>query len=91
MLSGDMPDQRLTKNVAMLKASRKWTSGTAGVVGHRRGYAALRHKNAVKRYEVGYRTLVSVSPERWVKRMLGNGTSWEQAFNDALDGKPRHA
>ena len=75
----------LSHGSATLLACRKWCAGIAGVVGHRVGYAVLRRKNVVKRYEVGYRTLVSVSPERWVERFLGNGTSWDQAFAEAQD------
>jgi hypothetical protein len=73
----------LSLGSAKLLASRRWSAGTAGVVGHRIGFAVLRRKNVVKRYEVGYRTLVSVTPERWVERFLGNGTSWDQAFVEA--------
>ncbi len=73
----------LSRRSAKLLACRKWSSGTAGAVGHRVGFAVLRHKNVVKRYGVGYRTLLSVNPERWVERFLGNGTSWDQAFTEA--------
>ena len=70
----------LSLNSAKLLASRRWSAGTAGVVGQRIGFAVLRRKNVVKRYEVGYRTLVSMNPARWVEHFLGNGTSWDQAF-----------
>lgn len=73
----------LSLGSAQLLASRKWSAGAAGVVGHRIGFAVLRRKNVVKRHEVGYRTLVSVTPARWVERFLGNGTSWDQAFAEA--------
>ena len=73
----------LSLGSAKLLACKKWSVGTAGVVGHRVGFAVLHRKNVVKRYEVGYRTLVSVNPERWVERFLGNGTSWDQAFANA--------
>jgi hypothetical protein len=72
---------------AQLLASRKWCAGTAGVVGHRIGFAVMRRKNVVKRYKVGYYTLVSVNPARWVERMLGNGTSWDQALAEAVDNQ----
>jgi len=52
----------LSLGSAKLLACRKWSAGTAGVVGHRVGFAVLRRKSVVKRYEVGYRTLVSVTP-----------------------------
>jgi len=73
----------LSLGSAKLLACKKWSAGTARAVGHRVGFAVLRRKNVVKRYEVGYRTLVSVTPERWVERFLGKGTSWEQAFAEA--------
>lgn len=74
----------LSLGSAKLLACRNWSAGTAGAVGHRVGFALLRRKNVVKRYEVGYTTLVSVNPERWVERLLGNGTSWDQAFAEAF-------
>lgn len=73
-----------TLDSAKLLASCKWSAGTAGTVGYRIGLAVLRRKDIVKRYEVGYRTLVSVNPERWVERFLGNGASWGQAFAEAV-------
>jgi hypothetical protein len=74
----------LSLGSAKLLACRKWSAGTPGVVGYRIGFAVLRRKDIVKRYEVGYRTLVSVNPERWVERFLGNGASWGQAFAEAV-------
>lgn len=81
--SGQSREPILSLGSAKLLACKKWSAGTAGVVGHRVGFAVLRRKNVVKRYEVGYRTLVSLTPEHWVERFLGNGTSWEQAFAEA--------
>lgn len=63
--------------------ARRWSTGSPGIIGHRHGFVVQRRKNIVKRYEVGYRTLVSVNPKRWVERLLGNGTSWDQAFEEA--------
>ena len=87
-LNVSVPSPILSLGSAKLQAARKWSAGTAGSVGYRIGYAVLRHKNVVKRYEVGYRTLVRVSPEYWVDRMLGNGTSWDKAFAEADEDVP---
>lgn len=89
--------QPLTRDDAIRIAGLRWSAGEVGTVGRRMGYARLRHKKVAMRCEVGYWTLISLSPKRWTRQQLGKGTSWEAAFAEAdgyamaaggnLDGK----
>lgn len=77
----------VTRPQAHSKAGDLWlrviTRGRGWAVGDRIPTTTLRRRSTPDRCEVGYRELVSLTPERWEPVVMGLGATWEQAFERA--------
>lgn len=77
----------MTRPQAHSKAGNLWlrviAPGRGWAVGDRIPTTTLRRRSTPDRCEVGYRELVSLTPERWEPTVMGRGATWEQAFERA--------
>lgn len=73
----------MTKYAAHMRAHSMWSRYTVSGVGRRIATTTLRRRSVADRCEVGYRELVSLTPERWEPTVMGRGATWEQAFERA--------